>query len=121
MIHPKFVMVGGGSYAWTPALISDLLHKPSLSSAHLVSVDPDPEPLELCEQFAYFAAKKRGLDAMQHDLPSPRNTVTSKQSTTSLDPTVGLKASEMSRYFNGLQRFLKLLAGKLAQRLCSRR
>lgn len=71
MIHPKIVMVGGGSYAWTPAMISDLLHKPSLSSAHLVPVDPDPKPLERCEQFAYFAAKKRGLDTMQHDLADP--------------------------------------------------
>ena len=63
MSVPKIVMIGAGSYAWTPLLLSDLLYKPSLESAHLVLVDPVPEPLAMCEQFAHLVSKQRKLSA----------------------------------------------------------
>ena len=41
----QVTIVGGGSYQWTPKLVTDLLATPSLSGCHLVLMDIDPTPL----------------------------------------------------------------------------
>jgi len=38
---PKIVMVGGGSYGWSPKLLSDLVQTPELEGSEVVLLDPD--------------------------------------------------------------------------------
>ena len=41
----QVTIIGGGSYQWTPKLMTDLLATPSLTGCHLVLMDTDPTPL----------------------------------------------------------------------------
>ncbi len=41
----QVTIIGGGSYQWTPKLMTDLLATPSLAGCHLVLMDIDPTPL----------------------------------------------------------------------------
>ena len=43
----KFVLIGGGSYGWTPRLITDIACIPALHGMHIVLQDIDPEPLRV--------------------------------------------------------------------------
>jgi alpha-galactosidase/6-phospho-beta-glucosidase family protein len=43
----KITLVGGGSYAWTPGVLANLITSPSLAGSHIVLHDIDPDPLEL--------------------------------------------------------------------------
>ena len=56
----KIVIIGGGSYAWSPQLIRDLFNTPTLQGSTLVLHDIDPEPLEVV-----FALARKMLEA--HD------------------------------------------------------
>ncbi len=42
----KIVLIGGGSYNWTPTIISDILLTPSLAGSRIVLEDIAPEPLK---------------------------------------------------------------------------
>ena len=54
----KIVIIGGGSYAWSPQLIRDLFNTPTLQGSTLVLHDIDPEPLEVV-----FALARKMLEA----------------------------------------------------------
>jgi alpha-galactosidase/6-phospho-beta-glucosidase family protein len=41
MNGPKIVMVGGGSYNWSPTLLSDLIQAPEMEGSEIVLLDPD--------------------------------------------------------------------------------
>jgi len=41
----QVTIIGGGSYQWTPKLMTDVLATPSLRGCHLVFMDIDPAPL----------------------------------------------------------------------------
>jgi alpha-galactosidase len=41
----QVTIIGGGSYQWSPKLITDLLGTPSLAGVHVVLMDIDPTPL----------------------------------------------------------------------------
>jgi alpha-galactosidase len=41
----QVTIIGGGSYQWTPKLITDLLATPSLAGCHIALMDIDPTPL----------------------------------------------------------------------------
>lgn len=50
----KIVMVGGGSYTWSPCLISDLIQTPELEGCDVVLLDIDlanclPHGVKLCK------------------------------------------------------------------------
>jgi len=51
----QVTIIGGGSYQWTPTLITDLLRLPSLAGVHLVLEDIDPAPLDKMEGIARTA------------------------------------------------------------------
>ncbi len=53
MTAPTVVIVGGGSYQWTPELLADLLGTPSLHGARIVLEDIDPAPLEKMEALGH--------------------------------------------------------------------
>ncbi len=38
---PKIAMVGGGSYNWSPRLLSDLMRTPEMDGSHIVLLDPN--------------------------------------------------------------------------------
>jgi alpha-galactosidase/6-phospho-beta-glucosidase family protein len=42
----KIIMIGGGSYVWTPTLVNDLFLREGLRGSELVLVDIAPEPLD---------------------------------------------------------------------------
>jgi len=56
MIDAKFVLIGGGSYNWTPTLLTDIALNPVLKGLHVVLQDLDPEPLKtvtpLCQKIS---------------------------------------------------------------------
>ncbi|HLM95219.1 MAG TPA: hypothetical protein VK283_02825 [Acidimicrobiales bacterium] len=56
----QVTIIGGGSYQWSPKLITDLLGTPSLAGMHLVLEDIDPAPLEKMEAIARIADDKLG-------------------------------------------------------------
>ena len=45
----QVTIIGGGSYQWSPKLVTDLLGTPSLAGCHLVLMDIDPAPLPKME------------------------------------------------------------------------
>lgn len=47
MTPAKVVLIGGGSYAWAPQFIRDLITTPALQGSVIVLHDIDPAPLEL--------------------------------------------------------------------------
>ncbi|MDR3648219.1 MAG: hypothetical protein P4L20_03925 [Acidimicrobiales bacterium] len=59
----QVTIIGGGSYQWSPKLITDLLGTPSLAGMHLVLEDIDPGPLEKMEAIARIADDKLGSKA----------------------------------------------------------
>ncbi len=56
----QVTIIGGGSYQWSPKLITDLLGTPSLAGMHLVLEDIDPAPLQKMEAIARIADDKLG-------------------------------------------------------------
>ncbi len=46
MSTAKFVLIGGGSYGWTPTLITDIALNPALKGLHIVLQDINGEPLK---------------------------------------------------------------------------
>ena len=56
----QVTIIGGGSYQWTPTLITDLLRLPSLAGVHLVLEDIDPAPLDKMEGIARAADELLG-------------------------------------------------------------
>jgi len=59
----QVTIIGGGSYQWSPKLITDLLGTPSLAGMHLMLEDIDPGPLEKMEAIARIADDKLGSKA----------------------------------------------------------
>ncbi len=49
---PKIAMVGGGSYNWSPRLLSDLMRTPEMEGSHIVLLDPN---LRAAEEIAAAA------------------------------------------------------------------
>ena len=43
----KFVLIGGGSYGWTPTLVNDMALNPALHGMHVYLVDTDPSTLAI--------------------------------------------------------------------------
>ncbi len=43
----KFVLIGGGSFGWTPTLVNDMALNPALHGLQLYLVDSDPATLEI--------------------------------------------------------------------------
>jgi alpha-galactosidase/6-phospho-beta-glucosidase family protein len=60
MAAMQVTIIGGGSYQWSPKLITDLLAVAPLADMHLVLEDIDPAPLEKMEVFARLANEKMG-------------------------------------------------------------
>ncbi|HWS48344.1 MAG TPA: hypothetical protein VN636_20940 [Acidimicrobiia bacterium] len=58
---PRIVLIGGGSYQWTPKLLVDIANTPSLAEAELVLEDIDPEPLEPMADLVRHVSRVRGL------------------------------------------------------------
>ncbi len=56
----RVVLVGGGSYSWTPRLATDLFLKEGLHGGTLVLVDKDPEAVELLRRYATLLSEKIG-------------------------------------------------------------
>ncbi|HEY5250285.1 MAG TPA: hypothetical protein VIJ09_01405 [Acidimicrobiales bacterium] len=56
----QVTIIGGGSYQWSPKLITDLLAVGPLADMHLVLEDIDPVPLAKMEVFARKANEKMG-------------------------------------------------------------
>ncbi|MGH9030026.1 MAG: hypothetical protein ACRDV4_10500, partial [Acidimicrobiales bacterium] len=56
----KTTIIGGGSYQWSPKLITDLLGTPSLAGMDLVLCDIDPEPLPKMEALTRLASDALG-------------------------------------------------------------
>jgi alpha-galactosidase len=59
----KVTIIGGGSYQWTPTLVTDLLGMASLAGTHLALCDIDPRPLPKMEALAKLASEKLGAKA----------------------------------------------------------
>jgi alpha-galactosidase len=59
----QITIIGGGSYQWSPKLITDILGTPSLSGCHVVLMDIDPEPLPKMEKVFSLANEKLGAQA----------------------------------------------------------
>ena len=59
MFDAKFVLIGGGSYAWTSTLVSDIAFNPALKGLHVVLQDLNPEALKtvtaLCQKISAAA------------------------------------------------------------------
>jgi alpha-galactosidase len=51
----QVTIIGGGSYQWSPKLMTDLLGTASLAGVHLVLMDIDPEPLPKMEALFHKA------------------------------------------------------------------
>jgi alpha-galactosidase/6-phospho-beta-glucosidase family protein len=60
MKKKKIVLIGGGSYNWTPTLARDLFVREGLSGSELVLVDIDPAALALLERYCTELAVKCG-------------------------------------------------------------
>jgi alpha-galactosidase/6-phospho-beta-glucosidase family protein len=65
----QVTIIGGGSYQWTPTLMTDLLATPSLAGCHLVLMDIDPTPLPKMAALVTRANEALGLDrwVRKHD------------------------------------------------------
>ena len=60
MPSPKIVFVGGGSFAWTPRLFSNILQTESLRDTAVVLFDLNAEPLDLTYRLASRLAESVG-------------------------------------------------------------
>ncbi len=56
----KVVLIGGGSYKWTPGLSTDLFLTQSLSDSELVLVDINPDAAKLLQAYCRMMAQKVG-------------------------------------------------------------
>lgn len=56
----KFVLIGGGSYGWSPRIATDLFITPSLAGSRLVLVDTDDEALALMHRYLRMVATRVG-------------------------------------------------------------
>ena len=59
----QVTIIGGGSYQWSPKLVTDLLGTPSLAGIHVVLMDIDPEPLPKMEALFRRANELLGAKA----------------------------------------------------------
>jgi len=59
----QVTIIGGGSYQWSPKLMTDLLGTPSLAGAHLVLMDIDPASLPKMEALFHRANDALGAKA----------------------------------------------------------
>jgi alpha-galactosidase len=56
----KIVLIGGGSYGWTPTLAKDLFLRDGLKGSELVLVDIDPAAAKLLQAYCRMVADKLG-------------------------------------------------------------
>jgi alpha-galactosidase len=59
----QVTIIGGGSYQWTPKLVTDLLRVPALGGLRLVLEDIDPVPLEKLGAYACMVRDHIGVRA----------------------------------------------------------
>ncbi len=59
----KIVLVGGGSVAWTPRILKDMLLKESLNAAEFVLLDIDKKAADHAKTFAQKLARRIGAKA----------------------------------------------------------
>lgn len=59
----QVTIIGGGSYQWSPKLMTDLLGTASLAGAHVVLMDIDPGPLPKMEALFHKANEALGAKA----------------------------------------------------------
>jgi alpha-galactosidase len=59
----QVTIIGGGSYQWSPKLVTDLLRLPSLAGVHLVLEDIDAAAVEQLGAYARMACERLGADA----------------------------------------------------------
>ena len=59
----QVTIIGGGSYQWTPKLVTDLLGVPALAGMHLVLEDIDPVSVEKLGAYARMASDRLGVAA----------------------------------------------------------
>ena len=59
----QITIIGGGSYQWSPKLLTDVLGTPSLGGVEVVLMDTDPAPLPHMEAFFHRANDKIGAKA----------------------------------------------------------
>jgi len=57
---PKIVIVGGGSYCWTPKLVRDIMVTPELEGAHIVLEDINERNLKDCYKYCRILKKMVG-------------------------------------------------------------
>ena len=62
----KIVMVGGGSFNWTPWLMSDLLHEDELDGCQVVLLDPDQKSARTVEEIVRFFAQAQFVGEERH-------------------------------------------------------
>jgi len=58
---PRIVIVGGGSFQWTPKLIVDIANTPSLAGAEIVIEDVDPAPIPRMIELVEHVAARRNI------------------------------------------------------------
>lgn len=58
----KVVIIGGGSYLWTPTFATDLFLREGLKGSHLVLVDIDKEAAETMKRYCQLLQSKIGSD-----------------------------------------------------------
>jgi alpha-galactosidase/6-phospho-beta-glucosidase family protein len=58
----RLVLVGAGSYAWTPGVLANLMRNPGLNGSHIVLHDVNPEALALSYQLALKYKELSGSD-----------------------------------------------------------
>jgi alpha-galactosidase len=62
MTSAKFVLIGGGSYGWTPTLLTDMALNPDLKGLHVVLHDINPAPLKTIVPLCQKIVKAVGAD-----------------------------------------------------------
>lgn len=62
MSSAKFVLIGGGSYSWTPTLFTDMALNPSLRGLHVVLQDVNPDALKTLTQLCQKISTAAGAD-----------------------------------------------------------
>ena len=60
MANIKIVLVGGGSWTWTPGLVSNILASDYLEGCHVVLQDIDPEALDLSYRLTLMYKERAG-------------------------------------------------------------
>jgi alpha-galactosidase len=65
---PKIVIVGGGSFAWGPLFVRDLLVAPALGGARIVLHDVDPQALALVQRLGKRMVERLGRGCVEQTL-----------------------------------------------------